>query len=95
MDGPDVLHFTLNEPFGERHKPHFGLCETDMVLRVPILGSDDQVKVRHEIIDWGNDFIAAWDGKGPTGTEVVLNVNYDECFHFRNRFMIGSPQLLT
>jgi hypothetical protein len=48
-----------------------------VVGRVPVLGSDHQVKVFHQLVGDRYDLIALPDLKGAAGAEVVLYVNTD------------------
>lgn len=53
-------------------------------MRVPVLRGDDVVETPGELVDEGNDLIAARHGECATGAEVDLQVDEDECVGVQN-----------
>ena len=45
---------------------------------VPVLGENDVLEVRRDVMDDRDDFVAAGHGQCPAGTEIVLNVDDEE-----------------
>jgi hypothetical protein len=53
--------------------------ERNMTAGVPILCQIHMAKSLHQIIDHGNNRVGTRYGKRPTGAEVILDVDDDEC----------------
>ena len=49
-----------------------------MVGGVPVLGVDDVLEALAETVDERNDLIAAFNGEGTAGTEIILDVDDEE-----------------
>ena len=54
-----------------------------MAERVPILGQHHMFESFCQIIDDGNDFIAAGHGEVSALTEIILDIYYDKDIIFR------------
>lgn len=54
----------------------------DMVQRMPILGGDDGVKYRLNLIDDRHDRVARRNGERSSGAKIVLNIHDQKCFFF-------------
>ena len=50
-----------------------------MVGRVPVLRQDDVLEVVDELVDDGHDLVAACNAKRAAGTEIVLQIDNDQC----------------
>ncbi len=75
---PEDRLITVNLDGGSRLLVVLG-CEGDMSPGVPILRGDHEGKGRHQVVDDRDYLVSPFDRKSPAGTEVVLNVDYDEC----------------
>lgn len=56
-----------------------GAGEGSVVGRMPVLGEDDVLKARRDLQDGRDDGIAIMHSESPTGAEVVLHVDDEEC----------------
>jgi hypothetical protein len=45
---------------------------------MPVLGEHNVPEAARELIDERHDLIARRDGKASTGTEIILNIDYDQ-----------------
>ena len=55
--------------------------EAAVVSRMPVLRGNDEVVVREEFVDEGDEFVAARHAKRSAREEIILKVNDEECFH--------------
>ena len=59
---------------------------------MPVLGEHNVLEAARELIDQRHDLIARWHGKVSAGTDVVLNIDYDQdiavcyCVHASTQF---------
>lgn len=55
--------------------------EAAVIHRVPVLRGDDEIELRHEVIDDWEDLVTSGHGQSTAGHEVVLDVDEEEGFH--------------
>src|SRR4051812_48821923 len=49
-----------------------------MSRRMPVLGENDVLESRRDGVDDGDDLVAAGNGQGPAGAEIILHVGDEE-----------------
>src|SRR6188472_216758 len=55
--------------------------KTQVILRVPVLRSDNEIKFRLNLVQQGNDVFTFFYFKGAPGSEIILNIDDNKCFH--------------
>jgi hypothetical protein len=76
--GPQRL-LAITEPYLlERPLTWMGTGERLVVGGMPVLGEDDVLEERSDLVNDGNDLVAARDGQSPVWAEVILHVDDEE-----------------
>ena len=55
-----------------------------MPRRVPILGQDHGIEIRHQSVDACHDLVTTANGQRAAGAKVVLHIDHDQCMGHEN-----------